>query len=139
MAHAAKAIELRPGDARSYANRVAARFKKGDVAAARADHDRAVSGASGWGDHTTVLVGRSIFRRNTDDATCTVADCDEALALDGGSGLVYLNRGLARLLRGQDERAQQDFDHRLLLKRDVAKILHKWAEELRELRSLKGK
>jgi tetratricopeptide (TPR) repeat protein len=69
--------------------------------------------------------------------TGALADYDQALAIDPRLTMAYLNRGITRLLQGQEAEAQRDFDQCLKLDARMKPELDARIKEARQRRASK--
>src|SRR5205807_10572100 len=81
--------------------------------------------------------GRGIARMDLNELESAIVDFSHAIELDSDFVNAYMNRGLALLLKGNDEEAKKDFARVITLKPGIKDELATRVELVEELRSTK--
>ncbi len=109
-----------PRSAGDYLHRGVARFTKGDLDGAIADFDRAIASdpriASNGADRSGALSARRDLKE-------VIVNRGGSLAIIPLAAAAYKNRGLVRLLQGQDAEAEKDFDQYLASEKETKPAL----------------
>ena len=101
-----------PVTAAAYGFRALARYRKGDVAAALADCDRAISIHPGVPE---LYSNRGVIRWGNGDLAGAIADFDRVIRISPRDAQAYENRGNAHLDKGELAAALLDINHAIAL------------------------
>lgn len=106
-----------PRDAKTYNNRGLARDRKGDLAGAIADYDRAIELDPKCG---TAYLNRGIARARKGDLAGAITDYDHAIEIDPADIAAYVSRGTARAEEKNWADAIADYSRAIELRPDFA-------------------
>jgi len=104
-----RSLELGPDQLNPYGYRALSRIKTGDLAGARADLDVYLSRKPEAG----YFLKRVALRGIAGDLDGVIADCGEALKLNPDLPEAWMNRGMARMQKGDAGGARADFEQAL--------------------------
>lgn len=111
------AVLIKPKDSRAYNSRGLARDRKGDLAGAIADYDRAIELDPKCG---TAYLNRGIARARKGDLAGAITDYDHAIEIDPADIAAYVSRGTARAEEKNWADAIADYSRAIELRPDFA-------------------